>query len=197
MDDRGGSEDCFSRVPVANHLSSGRQQLHPRVAGGERRSDNEGIRLKTNWYDSKDFWSGAFFLGVGVAFAGLGRDYPMGTAMRMGPGYFPMLLGGLLALIGLSLIIRSLLKPGPAVGRLAYGKVALVTLSNVLFALLLRRLGLVAALILLVVVSAYASVRFRWPVALALAVGLAVGSSIIFVWLLGLPIPIRGTWLGG
>jgi len=146
---------------------------------------------------SKDFWSGAIFLGVGAAFTGLGRNYPMGTAMRMGPGYFPTLLGGLLALIGLGLIIRALLTPGPSVGRLAYSKVILVTLANVLFALMLRRLGLAAALILLVIVSAYASKRFRWPAALALAVGLAIGSSIIFVWMLGLPIPMRGPWLGG
>jgi hypothetical protein len=146
---------------------------------------------------SKDFWSGVIFLGVGVAFAGFGRHYPMGTTMRMGPGYFPTLLGGLLALIGLGLIVRSLLQPAPSVGRLAFSKLALVTLANVLFALWLRRLGLAVALILLVVVSAYASKRFRWPVALILAVGLAVGSSIIFVRLLGLPIPIRGAWLGG
>ena len=87
--------------------------------------------------------------------------------------------------------------PGLPVTRLAYGKLALVTAANVLFALLLRPLGLVGALVLLVIVSAYASARFRWPVALALAAGLAAGSSIIFVWLLGLPIPIFGTWLGG
>ena len=146
---------------------------------------------------SKDFWSGVIFLGVGVAFAGFGRHYPMGTTMRMGPGYFPALLAGLLALIGLALIIRSFLRPGPSVGRLALSKIALVTLSSVLFALSLRRLGLAGALILLVVVSAYASKRFRWPVALILAVALAAGSSIIFVRLLGLPIPIRGAWLGG
>jgi hypothetical protein len=146
---------------------------------------------------SKDFWSGVIFLALGLASAGFARSYPMGTTMRMGPGYFPTVLGGLLALIGFILMVRALLQAGAPVERPAYGKLALVTLSNVLFALLLRRLGLAAALILLVVVSAYASRRFRWPVALTLAVGLAVGSSIIFVWLLGLPIPIRGTWLGG
>jgi hypothetical protein len=176
-------------------------QAYLEVRRGKRRSDNEGIHLKANWYKatagSKDFCSGLIFLGVGVAFVGFGRHYPMGTTMHMGPGYFPTILGGLLALIGLGLIVRSLLRSGPAVGHLACGKLTLVTLSNVLFALLLRRLGLAAALILLVVVSAYASKQFRWPVALALAVGLAVGSSLIFVWLLGLPIPIRGPWLGG
>ena len=146
---------------------------------------------------SRDFWSGVFFCASGVAAVAFARGYPMGTTMRMGPGYFPTMLGGLLALIGLVLMVRALLQPGPTVGRLAYSKLGLVTVSNVLFALLLRRLGLVAALILLVVVSAYASKRFRWPVATALAVGLAIGSSIVFVWLLGLPIPVRGPWLGG
>ena len=146
---------------------------------------------------SKDFWSGVIFLAAGLASAGFARGYVMGTTMRMGPGYFPSVLGGLLALIGLALIVRALLQAEVPVGRLAWSKLALVMASNVLFALLLRRLGLAGALILLVVVSAYASKRFRWPVATGLAVGLAVGSSILFVRLLGLPIPIFGPWLGG
>ncbi len=146
---------------------------------------------------SKDFLSGVIFLVAGLASIGLARSYTMGTTMRMGPGYFPSVLGGLLALVGLALMVRAGLQAGVSVGRLAFGKLALVMVSNVLFALLLRRLGLAGALILLVLVSAYASKRFRWPVALALAVGLAVGSSLIFTSLLGLPIPILGTWLGG
>jgi putative tricarboxylic transport membrane protein len=146
---------------------------------------------------SKDFWSGVIFLVAGLASVGFARSYTMGTTMRMGPGYFPSVLGGLLALIGLALMVRAWFQAGAPVGRLAFSKLALVMVSNVLFALLLRRLGLAGALILLVVVSAYASKRFRWPVALALAVGLAVGSSFIFMKLLGLPIPILGTWLGG
>lgn len=146
---------------------------------------------------SKDFWSGVLFLVAGAASVWVARAYPMGTTMRMGPGYFPTVLGGLLALIGLSLIVRSLLQAAAPLGRLAYSKVSLVTLSTVLFGLLLRRVGLVGALILLVLVSAYASRRFRWPVALALALGLAFGSSVVFVWLLGLPVPLLGTWLGG
>jgi hypothetical protein len=147
--------------------------------------------------ESRDFWSGVIFFAVGAASVGLGRGYPMGTTMRMGPGYFPTVLGGLLALIGLILVVRTLFKTGESVGPLAYGKAFLVTAANVLFALLLRRLGLVLALVLLVMVSAYASRRFRWRTGFALAVGLAIGSSIIFVWLLKLPIPMLGTWLGG
>jgi putative tricarboxylic transport membrane protein len=153
-----------------------------------------------NWKaagESKDFWSGVIFLAVAVTFIGFGHHHPMGTAMRMGPAYFPTVLGGLLALIALILILRAFLNPGPPVGQLALGKLGLVTASNVLFALLLRQVGLAGAIILLVVIGAYASPRFRWSVALALAVGLAVGSSVVFVRLLKVPIPILGTWLGG
>ncbi len=146
---------------------------------------------------SKDFWSGAIFLALGIALVGFGRRYPMGTAMRMGPAYFPTALGGLLAAIGLVLVVRTLMRPGPAVERLVLSKPFLVTAANVLFALLLRRMGLIVSLVVLVLVSAYASRRFRWPAALALGVGLALGSSVIFVRLLGVPLPILGTWLGG
>ena len=146
---------------------------------------------------SKDARSGFILSRRRRDFCGFSRNYRMGTAMSMGPAYFPTVLGGLLALIGIALIVRALFRPGSSVGRLALNKVALVTVSIVLFALLLRRLGLAAALILLVVGSAYASRRFQWRVAISLAVGLAVGASIVFVWLLQLPIPILGTWLGG
>jgi putative tricarboxylic transport membrane protein len=145
----------------------------------------------------KDFWAGVIFLLVGVAAVGFGQNHPMGTAMRMGPAYFPTVLGMLLALIGLAAIVRSLVRPGPPVGRLALNKVALITTSIALFGLALRPLGFGPALLLLVLVSAYASRRFRWPVAATLAVGLAVFSVIAFVKLLGLPIAVFGSWLGG
>lgn len=146
---------------------------------------------------SKDFWSGALFLAVGTFFVVQSRSYRIGTAMQMGPAYFPTVLGALLALIGLALVARALIKPGFAVGPLAFGKVGLITLATVLFALLLRRTGLIAALVLLVLISAYASRRFRWPVALLLAAALTAGSSLLFVRLLQLPLPLVGPWFGG
>ena len=146
---------------------------------------------------SKDLWSGVIFVALGCAAVILGRGNPMGTAMRMGPAYFPTMLGLLLALIGLTVVVRAIIKPGPSISRISFGKPALVLAATVLFGLLLNSLGLAGALILLVVLCAFASERFRWPVALALAVGLAIGSSIIFVYLLALPIPLLGTWFGG
>jgi len=146
---------------------------------------------------SKDLWTGLIFIGIGFAAVFFGRSHPMGTAMRMGPAYFPTMLGSLLVLIGLAVVLRTILKPGPPVDQLSFVKPAFVLGSTVLFGFLLQYLGLAGALILLVILSAYASERFRLRVAVALAVGLAIGSSIIFVRLLGLPIPILGTWLGG
>jgi hypothetical protein len=146
---------------------------------------------------SKDLWSGVIFIALGCAAVILGRGNPMGTAMRMGPAYFPTMLGLLLALIGLAVVLRAIIKPGPSISQISFGKPAMILAATVLFGLLLQSLGLASAIILLVVLSAFASERFRWPVGLALAAGLAIVSSIIFVYLLGLPIPILGTWFGG
>lgn len=145
----------------------------------------------------KDFWSGVIFVAVGLAAVVFTREHAVGTAMKMGPAYFPTTLGLLLALVGLALMLRAFFQPGLPVGSIRFGKLVLVLGSIVLFSLLLRRLGLAVALIVLVVLSAYASERFRWPAALALALGLAVCSVIAFVWFLGLPIPILGAWIRG
>lgn len=145
----------------------------------------------------KDFWSGVIFLAAGLAAVLLIRHHPMGTTMKMGPAYFPTALGGLGVVIGGATMARGLLRPGPPIGPWAVGKVAVVAGATALFGALLRPLGLAGALVVLVVLSASASTRFRWPAALALAGALALGSSIVFVRLLGLPIPILGTWLGG
>jgi hypothetical protein len=141
----------------------------------------------------KDLWTGVLFIAVGLAAIFFVRGHQMGTAMRMGPAYFPTILGLLQVLIGIAVMLRALVRPGLPLGQFAVAKIALVLGAIVLFGLLLRGLGL----IVIVVLSAYASKNFRWPVALVLAVGIAICSSIIFVLLLGIPIPMIGTWIGG
>lgn len=147
--------------------------------------------------NGKDVWSGVLFVSFGLAAILFAYKLPIGTAMRMGPAYFPTVLGGFLVVIGIAVIIRGVLRPGAPVGRFAWGKLALITAAIVLFGLLLRPLGLVVSIVVLVLLSAGASRQFRWLVALALALGLAVFSTIGFGWLLGLPFPILGTCLGG
>jgi hypothetical protein len=144
----------------------------------------------------KDLWTGVLFIAVGLAAIYFIRGHQIGTAMRMGPAYFPTMLGLLQVLIGIAVIVRALVRHGLPLGRFAFAKIALVLVAIVLFGLLLRGLGLIIAIIVIVILSAYASRNFRWVTAAALAIGIAVCSAIIFVLLLGIPIPMIGTWIG-
>ncbi|WP_420476890.1 tripartite tricarboxylate transporter TctB family protein [Noviherbaspirillum sp. ST9] len=144
----------------------------------------------------KDFFSGVIFVVAGLAAMIIARDYSMGSAGRMGPAYFPTVLGALLALIGLVAVIRSLLKAGSPVGHLAVREIALVTLSVVVFGLLMRGAGMAVSVMLVILVGGYASIKFKLGPYLLLAVGMAVFCVLVFVKALGLPMPMFGPWLG-
>lgn len=144
----------------------------------------------------RDFWTGVMFTTLGVAAVVVARNYPMGTATRMGPAYFPTIVGAVLAVIGLIALVRSFLQPGEPIKGFAVRPLVLVLGATVLFAMLVRSAGLVVAVIVLVMVSAFASAMFRWVPSLALAIGLAIFSVVVFVKALGLPIPALG-WFGG
>ncbi|HJX17698.1 MAG TPA: tripartite tricarboxylate transporter TctB family protein [Acidiferrobacterales bacterium] len=145
----------------------------------------------------KDFWSGLLFLGVGGAVVLLARNYQLGSALKMGPGYFPTALGGLLAVVGLIAVARSFIRPGTAIEPFHWRLLLIVLGATLLFGVLVRNAGLIAAVAVLVLTAAAASVYFRWRVAIALAVGLVIFSVIVFVKALGLPMPLIGPWLGG
>lgn len=145
----------------------------------------------------KDFWSGIVFLGVGSATVVLAQKYPLGTALKMGPGYFPTALGALLASVGLIAIGRSFIRPGTAIEPFHLKLLFAVTGATIVFGVLVRGAGLAVAVPVLVLATAAVSVYFRWRPALILAGGLAIFSSLLFVKALGLPIPIFGPWIGG
>ena len=145
----------------------------------------------------KDFWAGVIYTAIGLAAVVIGKDYGMGSATKMGPAYFPTLLGALLALIGLAAIVRSFLRAGEPIGVFAYKGIALVTVATVLFGLLVRGAGIVIAIFVLVLMSAYASVKFRWGHSIALAVGLTVFCVLVFIKGLGIPLSMLGSWFGG
>lgn len=145
----------------------------------------------------KDFWTGIIFLCVGLAAVIIGRDYSMGTAGRMGPAYFPTILGGMLALIGVAAVMRSFFREGEALGKFAVKETILIVIGVLLFGFLIRGAGMVAAVFAVILFSAYASSRFKWKHGIALAAGMAVFSVVVFIKLLGLPIAIFGPWFGG
>ena len=145
----------------------------------------------------KDFWTGLLYIFFGTSAIIIARDYNMGTPLRMGPAYFPTILGAVLAVIGAISVIRSFITSGTPIGAFGFNGLALVILSVVVFGFLVRAVGLVVALPLLVLISAYASARFRWRTTLIMAAGLTIFCGLVFVKGLGIPLPLIGPWLGG
>jgi putative tricarboxylic transport membrane protein len=145
----------------------------------------------------KDFWTGLLYILFGSSAILIARDYGMGTGGRMGPAYFPTILGGLLIVIGAISVIRSFIAHGAPIGTLAFKGLLLVSVSVLIFGILVRGAGLAVSLPLLVIISAYASTRFRWGPTLLIAAGLTIFCSLVFIKGLGIPLPIIGPWFGG
>lgn len=145
----------------------------------------------------KDFWTGVIYVAFGLTAVIIARDYGMGTALKMGPGHFPIVLGSLLILIGIISLARSFIKPGTPIGGFAVKGLLLVVVSTLVFGFIVRGAGLAVALPVFVIMSAYASVHFRWGPTLAVAAGLTAFCILVFLKGLGVPLPILGSWFGG
>jgi hypothetical protein len=138
----------------------------------------------------KDFYAGLLFVAFGVFAIVLGWSYPMGTAARMGPGYFPRLLGILLIVLGAALSLTALRGQGPALPGWKWRPVSIVLLSVVAFGLVLTHAGLVLSTIGLIVAASTASREFRFRESLLSGVVLAALSVGVFVIGLKLQLPI-------
>jgi Tripartite tricarboxylate transporter TctB family len=146
----------------------------------------------------KDFWTGLLFVGFAVAFLWIGQRYQFGSSSRMGPGYFPIVLGTLLLSVGLIVLVKSLVADGPKVDRIVLKPVLLVLIANVAFGLLLGPFGLAFALAALMILSAVASRFFRFEVWATLGmIATIVACALLFTKGLGVPMPIFGTLFAG
>jgi putative tricarboxylic transport membrane protein len=141
-------------------------------------------------FDNKDFLSGLFFIGVGGLGIFMAQDYPMGTALRMGPGYFPIVLSGVLILMGIYCLVQGLLKPERLPGNWSPRALLILPIATVIFGLLMEHAGFIPALIALVFTSAYAGSEFKFVEVLIMAIALTIGSWALFIWGLGLPYPL-------
>lgn len=139
---------------------------------------------------SRDFWSGAAFVAIGLWFLWRGQDYRFGSAAAMGPGYFPVLIALALALVGLVVLLKALRAHGAAIERPVLRPLVFVLAAIVVFALSIERFGLVPATIAAIVVASPASRAFRWGETVALAIGMAGFGALVFVYALSQNMPL-------
>lgn len=162
------------------------------------------MRIKSQ----KDFFAGLLYLGVGSAFAVGATNYTIGTGARMGPGYFPLLLGIILAIIGAVVAFKALVvetPDGDPIGKWGWRPLILVILANFVFGILLGgiptfgvpAMGMIVAIYALTIVAASAGREFKWLEVLILGTILAVGSWFAFVWGLKLQFQVWPSFIGG
>ena len=148
------------------------------------------LELRSN----RDFWAGVMLIVTGTGAIIIARDYEFGTALRMGPGWFPSVLGGLLVLFGLYLVAKGLRSNEKIEGNWSPRALIVLPLSLVLFGLLMEYAGFIPALMVLIVGSSAAGSEFRLIESLLLAVGLTLFAIALFIYGLGMPYPLIAGW---
>lgn len=156
----------------------------------------------------KDFFSGLMFMGVGVAFAWGATTYNVGEGARMGPGYFPLMLGILMAILGAAITFKSLVVEsvgGDKIGKWAWKPLIFVILANLTFGVLLAGLpsikfpafGLIVAIYALTFIASIAEAGWKVKNTFILATVLAAGSYLAFVVVLKLQFPVWPAFITG
>jgi len=148
------------------------------------------MSMKVGLRDNQDFWAGVMLIVIGMTAVLMARSYPFGTSLRMGPGYFPTVLGSILTLFGLWFVVRAFrsvetIEPGWSLRALV-----IIPLSFVLFGLLMTHAGFVPALAVLIFGASLASTEFNLIEVLLLTAGLTFGCVVVFIWGLSLPYPL-------
>ena len=151
--------------------------------------------MKNITIDPANGLCGALLIVFGAFFAMQSLDLELGTAFRMGPGYFPLLLAGVLILLGLVVLVQAIRVRGEPVGPIAWRGILFILVAPIFFGLTVRGLGFVPALFLTVLIAAFASSRMRPLTAIVLAAALTAFSVAIFSYGLGLPFQRFGPWL--
>ena len=161
-----------------------------------------------NIKSQKDFFSGLMFMGVGAAFAWGATTYNVGAGARMGPGYFPLVLGVLMAILGIAVTFKSLVietESGDKIGKWAWKPLVYIIAANLLFGIFLGGLpsiklpamGLIAGIYVLTFVASMAETGWKVKNTFVLATVLAAGSYVAFVLVLKLQFAVWPTFITG
>lgn len=151
--------------------------------------------MSTRPRDDTDLIAGIGLMVVAAFFGWQTLDLEIGTSLRMGPGYFPMILSGLLFLLGLLVTIKSFGREGEPMGPVAWRGILFILPAPIFFGLTVRGLGFVPALFVTTLIASQASIKMRPFYALVLAIAVTVISTLIFSYGLGLPFRRFGPWV--
>ena len=150
-----------------------------------QRREEEIVKIKSQ----EDFWAGLMFIGFGILAIVVARDYPIGSALRMGPGYFPTYLGALLIVIGAVVAGLALRVQGEGTGKWGWRPLIWLSAAFAAFGLLIESAGFVLALLALIVASSLAGRDTRILELIVLIIVLIAGSVGLFIY--GLELPYR------
>jgi len=151
--------------------------------------------MKPDLRSNKDFLAGLLFLFLGGFAVAVASNYPIGSTMRMGPGYFPTALGVILCLFGVYLMVRGIRTGGKMESGWTWRPLAFITLSIVLFGFLLDRAGMIPALVAMFFAAAAAGREFRFKEVLLLTVVMGTFAAAVFLYGLKLPYQLLpGFW---
>ncbi len=156
----------------------------------------------------KDFYSGLMFMGVGVAFAWGATTYNVGSGARMGPGYFPLMLGIMMAILGAAITFMALVvetEGGGKIGKWAWKPLSFIILANLVFGIFLGGLpafklpamGMIVAIYALTFIASIAEPGWKVKNTFILATALALGSYVAFVLVLKLQFPVWPAFITG
>ncbi|MTH65452.1 tripartite tricarboxylate transporter TctB family protein [Paracoccus shanxieyensis] len=151
--------------------------------------------MSTKPKDSTDLAAGLILMAAAAFFGWQTMGLPIGTSLRMGPGYFPMVLSILLFVLGALITLKSFGREGEPFGRIAWRGALFILPAPIFFGLTVRGLGFVPALFVTTLIASQASVRMRPLHALVLAVLVTIMSTLIFSYGLGLPFRRFGPWV--
>lgn len=143
--------------------------------------------MSTPFHNNRDALAGLLFMALGTIGFVVALSYPFGSLQEMGPGFFPRVLGVILAGLGIVTLVRGLRSGERVEGAWSWLPLLLLSASLVAFGWLMERFGLLPALVVLIVTSARAGKEFRWRETVVLTVVLCLMAVAIFVWGLGLP----------
>jgi hypothetical protein len=180
------ASDRDERKPIERKRNRGTDEKSPTALDMRTREPPMSVELRNN----KDFLAGLLMVGVGAAGFYMALDYPFGSALRMGPGYFPRILAGILVAFGLYVGLRGFRVPERIEGIWGWKPLALITVAFWVYGWLMDRAGLIPSLVVLLAISTLAGHEFRLKEVIVLTIVMITFAWAVFIYGLGLPYPL-------